>query len=290
MSLQQLLAHPISGRGGSDFSSSSDPVVDAHSVEWWLQKGEGLLANYLLSCMANHSRARRLVAKSYVEWRQWSSGGAAIRDQLDAGAIGEGPQAEEVWAVFSKLVKAIEAQTLEMACWLTMSGFDLELYAPEERPIAYWLAFKFSDEVDEIRKPASCDEMEDSWRTKCFALWANLSSLDALAPKERAERRPPWVLTAAHRKATFKRRFKWLRHSAYTPDGGKQDPDSELDFLWGEWEESVKLGTTNEAQAERRAVLVEQMCEARDAVRARAHGIGKEKRWMLCRAESHLVS
>lgn len=289
LGLQRLLAQPISGRGGSDFSQSCD-VIDAQSVDWWLQKGEGLLANYLLSCMANHSRARRLVAKSFAEWRRWATQGKAMREQLASGAIGDSPQAEEVWTVFCGLVKAIEEQTMEMACWLTMSGFDLELYAPEERSIAYRLAWKTSKELDEIRCSASCDEAESSWRTKCFALWGTLTSLDASTSKEGTDRRPPWVLTAAHREATFKRRYKWLRHSAYTSDGERQDPDSELNFLWSGREEAMELASTDEAKAEQRAGLSKQVREARDAVRARTLEIEKEKCWTLCRAEAQLVS
>ncbi|PWN20045.1 hypothetical protein BCV69DRAFT_294302 [Microstroma glucosiphilum] len=290
LGLEHLLAQPISGRGGSDFSSSSDPIVDAQSVEWWLQKGEGLLANFLLNCMTNHSRARRMIGKSYVEWRQWSSGGATIRDQLATGAIGDSPRAEEVWTVFSGLVKAIEEQTMEMACWLTMSGFDLELYAPEERPIAYWLAMRTSGEVDEKRSSGSCDDAESSWRTKCFALWGTLASLDSSTPKERAERRPHWVLTAAHREATFKRRFKWLRHPTFTPDGERQDPNFELDSLWDGWEKTVELASTEEAKAEARAGLAEQVRQVREAVRARTREIEKDKRWALCRTEAQLLN
>lgn len=129
---------------GVTFSS----ITDSINEEWRgktpppLQKVERcfykLITPHIRALWFNPPRQRRHLMKSLVDWHVLYDSMLEVTDEIDIDAL---PQNH----ILTKLPYVALCWRLASLREVVLSGFQLELYVPEERPFAYWYATQMLD-------------------------------------------------------------------------------------------------------------------------------------------------
>ncbi|CEH12997.1 Glucose-repressible protein and related proteins [Ceraceosorus bombacis] len=126
-------------------SRTSDVLPILESLEWFVARAAGQLSGVLGALAQNRSRGKRRLAKTYADWLPLSEEaaelGKKIRRALPADARAFHPEA---------LSAACQLVSLDMMLHITLSGFELELYAPQERAYAHWVTLNIATEQHDI--------------------------------------------------------------------------------------------------------------------------------------------
>ena len=276
----------LSGRGGMLDFSSNQPLGE--SIAWWAEKGEGLLANYLLTNMTNRPRSKRMLGKAFPRWRSWAQECQALVDRAESLAVeGANDGMDNVVMMFKALHQAVEVQTLNLAVQLVLSGLDLELYGPEEMASAYWLAHKTLGRAGEIHARLAVGQTatSQSWLEPMLRAWQDVAALATEHRASSSQSRPSWTQSEDSQRNLFFRRFKWLQLPSRDAHGNKQDSLSELTTLWDQWRD--------EQQSSRSAKPLEQLRQdlkqCHDLVQREGEKVRTGSTWRLCREEASLL-